>query len=223
MRLLLVAAAAAALALGGCNNPGGQSSDSTSAQQGGAAANVFPDLFAASYRAEATIRNPQSGELAPVVIYRAGRKQRIEFSTNGAETAVVSDADANQGFLVTQQGGRRMAMRMSLGDGPMRDAMTDWTQGRATTFVGACAAAGQVGAEWRMTPTAEDTVDRTACVTPDGILLKATEAGATTWETTAVSRGPQDPALFTPPADAVDMSALAGQMKAAMERAKSGQ
>lgn len=220
MRFAVMLAAAAAIGLAGC------SQETPSSATPPPAANVFPDLFAASYRAEANIRNPQSGELSPVVVYRSGRKQRIEFTSNGAQTAVVADAEAGQGFLISQQGGRRMAMRMPLGDDSMRDAMMDWTQGRATTFIGACAGAGQVGAEWRMEPTAEDSVERTACVTADGILLKATEAGATTWETTAVTRGPQDPALFAPPADAIDMGALAaqaGRMKAALDRAKAGQ
>ncbi len=210
------ALAAAAVALAAC----GQASQPSAPTAAGGA---FPDLFAASYRAEASIRNPQSGELSPVVIYRAGRKQRIEFTMNGGQTAVVNDLDAQQAFVVTEQDGQRMAMRMSLDDPNMHDAMTDWTQGRATTLTGACAGAGQIGSEWSMTPAEGETTVRTACVTSDGILLKATEDGQVTWETTSVTRGPQDTALFAAPADAVDMSALAGQARAAMERAKAGQ
>lgn len=214
MRILIAVAAAAALI--GCSQPAPGASDASNP----APPSAFPNLFSSSYRAEATIKNSESGELTPIVIYRSGRKQRIELAANGGQTAVVSDTEANEGFIVTQQGGRRMAMRMSLGDQQMHSPIDDWTGGRATTFVGPCAGAGQVGGEWSMTPTEEEPETRTACVTSDGILLKATEDGEVVWETTSVSRGPQDGALFTPPADAVDMSAMAAQMKAAIDRAK---
>lgn len=70
-----------------------------------------------------------------------------------------------------------------------------------------------------------DTKVRTSCVTTDGILLKATEDGAVTWETTSVARGPQDPALFTLPAgvQVMDLGAMGPGMRAALEKMKARQ
>ncbi len=56
---------------------------------------------------------------------------------------------------------------------------------------------GESGVEW--TANDQDGGPKTACVTNDGIILKATENGVTTWETSRVQRGAQAADLFLVP------------------------
>ena len=65
--------------------------------------------------------------------------------------------------------------------------------------VGDCEVAGERGHEWA--PREETSgVERVACITSDGIVLKVTENGQTLWEATSLQRGEQDAALFGVPA-----------------------
>jgi hypothetical protein len=64
---------------------------------------------------------------------------------------------------------------------------------------GRCEVAGETGHQWR--PREETAgVERIACITEDGIVLRVTENGRALWEATSVQRGPQDAALFGVPA-----------------------
>jgi hypothetical protein len=91
-----------------------------------------------------------------------------------------------------------------------------WSADMASTATrtGSCSVAGESGSEW--TRTVDEEVN-TACVTDDGIILRATENGQTTWETTSVQRGPQSADLFVlpPGVQVMDMSAIAGAAAAA--------
>jgi hypothetical protein len=63
---------------------------------------------------------------------------------------------------------------------------------------------------------------RTACVTADGIILRAKEGDRIVWETTAISRGPQDAALFALPAGVkvVDVRDMVSGLKGMAEKMK---
>lgn len=64
---------------------------------------------------------------------------------------------------------------------------------------GRCEVAGERGAQWR--PRQEtDGVERIACITDDGIVLRVSENGRVLWEATSLERGEQDVALFGVPA-----------------------
>jgi hypothetical protein len=65
--------------------------------------------------------------------------------------------------------------------------------------VGDCEVAGEEGNEWR--PRDSDAgVERTACITDDGIVLRIRENDVVLWEATSLERGPQDANLFGVPA-----------------------
>jgi hypothetical protein len=65
--------------------------------------------------------------------------------------------------------------------------------------LGSCEAAGVNGNEWQ---PKQDTsgVQRTACITDDGIVLRVKEGDAVLYEVTRLERGAQNPTLFGIPA-----------------------
>jgi hypothetical protein len=65
---------------------------------------------------------------------------------------------------------------------------------------GRCEVAGEDGREWTPREAPAPGVERVACITDDGIVLRVTESGRTLWEATSVQRGPQDANLFGVPA-----------------------
>jgi hypothetical protein len=195
-----------ACALAACN---------PSAPSGGG---LFPDLTRASYRAEATAYDPNGGTM-PVVMIRSGNKVRMEMAGPQGQIAAVNNAESGEHFVLITNGGQTMAMQMSADD--YKDPAADWTAEFASsaTRTGSCAVAGESGSEWTREANGEVS---TTCVTDDGIILRATEDGRTTWETTSVQRGAQSADLFVlpPGVKAMDMSAMAG---AAASAAASGQ
>lgn len=226
MKLIVTTALAAALALTACNRAG-ESESATSAGKGSqstALDSVFPNLMQASYREEITIT--ENAETRHMVLIRAGKKMRVEVMHDGGVSTIVTNLDSNEHFTLTEANGQRIAMRLPLDSAQISDAMKDWSaEGRAMTRVGACSAAGVGGTEWSIAPTETDSKTRTSCVTSDGILLKATENGATTWEATSVQRGAQDPALFTIPQgyQVLDLGPMGAQMREAADRMKAQQ
>lgn len=212
MRVKILALAGAAV-LAACN-PSAPSG-------GGAPSSVFPNLFQTAYRAEGTMQNPENGQTMPVVMIRDGRKMRMEMTSAQGQTAIINNPDTGQTLVLTTTGGQTSGMLMATGDNS--NPAADWEAEMATaTFVGPCAGAGQTGSEFTRTD-GEDV--STVCVTGDGIVLKATENGQTTWETTSVQRGPQSAALFAAPpgVQVTDLSAMGNAMQDAIERAKAAQ
>lgn len=208
------AAAAAALMLAACGQSGapGQSANPLEA--------AFPDLFQTQYRAEGVFTGEgQSGQVAMI---RAGRNHRMEFNSNGENVAIITNTEAQEAYILTTMGGRQMAMRLPLTAEQAQDPFADWMQGTNATQVGPCAVAGEVGVEWSLPAEEGQTGPETACVTGDGIILKATQNGQTTWEMTSVQRGPQSPALFAIPegVQVMDMGAMAGAMQNAIAAQK---
>ncbi len=65
--------------------------------------------------------------------------------------------------------------------------------------VGRCEVAGERGHEWRPREAPAPGVERTACITEDGIVLRVRENEHVLWEATSLQRGEQDIALFGVP------------------------
>lgn len=65
--------------------------------------------------------------------------------------------------------------------------------------VGRCDVAGERGHEWTPREAPAPGVERVACITDDGIVLRVAESGRTLWEATSLQRGQQDAALFGVP------------------------
>ena len=85
---------------------------------------------------------------------------------------------------------------------------------------GKCEVAGESGHEWTPRQAPAPGVERTACITDDGIVLRVSESGATLWEATSLQRGQQDAALFGVPTgyQLIDPQAIAEQVGQNMEQ-----
>lgn len=85
---------------------------------------------------------------------------------------------------------------------------------------GSCEVAGESGHEWTPRQAPAPGVERTACITDDGIVLRVSESGATLWEATSLQRGEQDAALFGVPAgyQLIDPQSIAEQVGQNMEQ-----
>jgi hypothetical protein len=84
---------------------------------------------------------------------------------------------------------------------------------------GRCEVAGERGHNWR--PRQETAgVERIACITEDGIVLRVSENGRVLWEATSLQRGEQDAALFGVPAgyQLIDPQRVAEQVGESMEQ-----
>lgn len=79
---------------------------------------------------------------------------------------------------------------------------------------GACEVAGEEGHEWTPREAPAPGVERTACITDDGIVLRVRENERVLWEATSLQRGEQDVALFgVPPGyQLIDPQAVAEQV-----------
>lgn len=85
---------------------------------------------------------------------------------------------------------------------------------------GKCEVAGEAGHEWTPREAPAPGVERTACITDDGIVLRVSESGRTLWEATSLQRGEQDDALFgVPPGyQLIDPHAVAAEVGRNMEQ-----
>lgn len=203
--LVLVSALASVLAA--CN---------PSAPSGGAAGGLFPDLGAASYRADGTATT-EDGQSIPIVQIRSGNKVRMEFNSERGQMTVVNNGDTGESFALMTRNGETTAMRNM--QSAFQNPADEWGAELASTATrtGTCSVAGENGAEW--TRTNEQNQPSIACVTQDGILLRSTENGAVRWETTSVQRGAQDASLFVVPegVQVVDVGAMMEQAGAAAQ------
>ncbi len=204
-----------ALALVACNPSAPQGQAEQAAESAG---DLFPDLTGAAYRADGNIM--RDGQAMPIVMIRSGQKMRMEVSTPEGQSVIVSNGETGESFILATVAGHTRAMRTSQGTQQFSDPAASWGAdiAESATRTGACSGAGQQGAEWSRT---ENGVVNTVCVTQDGIILKAAEAGQTVWETTSVARGPQSPDLFEVPpgVQVIDLGNIPG-MAEALERAK---
>lgn len=218
MRVLLIGAAALALAACGQGaNQAGQSADA------GGAGGAFPNLFQTAYRAEATT-NPTDGVSTTIVMIRDGRKMRMEFAGPTGPVATILDPDAQVAYTLMPS--QRTAMRIPLDQVMEQSPEEQWNedlQGGGATRVGDCNVAGESGQAWRKTDEAGETSE--ACVTGDGILLRAQQGERVVWETTSVQRGPQAAENFVVPEgyNVMDMGALMDSAKGMMEQLKQRQ
>lgn len=179
---------------------------------------VFPNLNAAAFRAEANIM--REGQTVPVVMIRDGQKLRMEISAPEGQSTIITNAETGESFIIATAAGQTHAMRLQNQDS--QDPAADWQdEMAAATRTGSCSVAGEDGAEWTRD---ENGTPHTACVTGDGIILRATEGGQTVWETTSVQRGPQSADLFTlpPGVQVIDLNNLGSAIED-LARSRGGQ
>lgn len=161
----------------------------------------FPDLGQTPYRATAAMIRP-GGESVPLVILRDGDKTRIEVPSPEGEVVRVTDGTGAT-TLWRRELGRTVLLDPAVEDPsePADYAFPDfwWEQEGVEANLrqaGPCSLLRQRGNEWSLD---DDGGARSVCVTPDGLVLWATERGATVWRLTSLQRGPQDAAEFTTP------------------------
>lgn len=216
----LALAFVSACALAACNPSGGAGAGGQGADGGDGA---FPTLDGVSYRVDTNIIG-ENGRTMPVIMYRDGQNMRVEFTSDEGQSAMVVKGATDESFMLTNRGGRTMALRMSNLTDRFNNPADAWGGDGAAqaTRTGQCSVAGETGEEWSKT-TAEDGTD-TACVTRDGIFLRATDDGRTVWEATRVERGPQPASLFElpPGVQVMDLGDMGGLVEQ-LERAKRGQ
>jgi hypothetical protein len=127
-------------------------------------------------------------------------------SASAPSTAPVAPATATPGAptpsgqLTTTTTAPRVlgvAVRISDSDAP-QPLETPWAALGASNArsVGDCTIAGERGHEWQPKSPPAPGVERTACITPDGIVLRVRENNRALFEATNVQRGHQNPALF---------------------------
>ena len=200
-------------ALAACN-PSAPSGESGQAS----VSDVFPNLGATAFRAEANLT--REGQTIPVVMIRDGQKLRMEINAPQGQTTMLTNGETNEAFIIATAAGQTRAMRIQSQEA--EDPTADWQGEMANaTRTGSCAVAGENGAEWTRD---ENGTPHTACVTSDGIILRASEGGQTVWETTSVQRGPQSAELFAVPAgvQVIDLNNLGSALEN-LARSQGGQ
>lgn len=220
MRSVLLAAASAAF-LAGCGIGGPE----------------YPQFGHTAYRMEGLTR-PASGSAATrTVIFRDGPKMRVEavLPTLGAAIIVFEDAtDAAYVLDPVRQPAAAatpspstpkiaptagVALRIDDADAPQPLEMAWEALGADNArSAGPCEVAGERGHQWR--PREEIAgVERIACITADGIVLRVSENGHALWQTTSLQRGAQDSALFGVPAGyrLIDLRRMAEQVGANLD------
>lgn len=206
----------ALLAVAGC----GQSTPSTGPTTP-AADTVRPPLLQSAYRVEAQLLGQDGEAPMPLVLVRDGAKTRIEMTSaeHGQAVFIVRDGEA---LMISSAMGQPMAMRVPASSAPaLPDQNWAATQDGNVRRIGDCNVIGEAGSRYQSQDTGEG-VPGEACITQDGIMLEASEGGRVVWQATRVQRGPQDPALFEPPAGVtvVDMGDMAARAQAAADRFK---
>lgn len=138
----------------------------------------------------------------------------------GATTTAPTTTTA-QAPVTTTQPVVGVAVRIEDADAP-QPLETAWAAlgGDNARSTGSCEVAGENGREWTPREAPAPGVERTACITDDGIVLRVTESGRTLWEATSLQRGEQDEALFgVPPGyQLIDPHAVAEQVGENMQQ-----
>lgn len=171
----------------------------------------YPDFSAKQYRLEGVRTLPGTNISGPAVFFRDHEHLRYEGVTDQHGIAtILYDPSRKAAFLLDGANSRRrqfagpaaprIALQLSEGDIPQPLEMAWAALGpdgaRAT---GRCRIAGERGGLWRTREPVAPNVIRTACITPDGIVLQLTENDVVLFRATSVRRGAQRNALFEIP------------------------
>jgi hypothetical protein len=174
------------------------------------AAAEYPDFTAKQYRLEGVRALP--GASGRAVFFRDGQRLRYDGPLEGHGLAsVVYDPVRKESYLLQTTASprrrqfagpepRRLAIRLGAGETP-HPLETSWAALGAENArnLGGCRVAGERGRLWRPRQPLARNVERTACITPDGIVLRLIENDVVLFEAVSVQRGPQPVSLFEIP------------------------
>jgi hypothetical protein len=171
----------------------------------------YPDFSAKQYRVEGNRTLPGTEFSGPAVFYRDDERLRYEgiLENYGVatvvydpvrKTAYMLESSASRRRLFAGEAPQRLAMQLSEADTPqpLEVAWANLGPQNARSF-GRCRIARERGTLWRPREPIAPDVERTACITPDGIVLQLTENDTVLFEATSVERGPQPASLFVIP------------------------
>jgi hypothetical protein len=171
----------------------------------------FPDFSAKQYRVEGNRTLPGTEFSGPAIFYRDDERLRYEgiLEHHGVvtvvydpvrKTAYMLDSSTSRRRLFAGETPQRLAMQLSEADTPQPlEAAWAMLGPQNTRSFGRCRIAGERGNLWRPREPIAPDVERTACITPDGIVLQLTENDTVLFEATSVERGPQAASLFEIP------------------------
>ncbi len=148
-----------------------------------------------------------------------------ESSATAATTTSPSTASTTQTTTTTTATPTRgVAVRIDNADAP-QPLETAWQALGADNArrVGDCNVANEQGSEWQPKEAPAPGVERTACITSDGVVLRVRENNRVLWEATSLQRGPQQASLFgVPPGyQLIDPQAVAQQVGENMDNLNS--
>ena len=181
----------------------------------GEATIVFDESTNAAY-----VLNP-TGQLPTATVQPAAVPAGTTTTTTPPGTTTTATAPATTTAAAPSAQVVGVAVRIEDADAP-QPFETAWAALGAENArsTGKCEVAGEDGHEWTPREAPAPGVERTACITDDGIVLRVTESGRTLWEATSLQRGEQDAAMFGVPAgyQLIDPQAVAAQVGQNMEQ-----
>ncbi len=177
-----------------------------------------------------------AGKTTEVKIAASGVKQRMTFppgsgigGAGGQWSQIVMNENSGETMLMWPEGegAPKIATKMSKGDfGAMTAALgVDAAQQARAVKTGSDKIAGETCGVYEIAAAADETAPGSACVTRDGILLRAVSGGQPVMLAKSIVRGAQDPAQFAPPEgyEVVDMGEcmrIGAEMMEAMRAGK---
>ena len=146
-------------------------------------------------------------------------------SASGAESATGVDSEVGEPATspsATPPSAAPMGVAIRVDDAEAPQPLeTAWQAlgAEGAEHVGECSAAGENGEEWKAKGVEAD-VERVACITGDGIVLRIREGNDVLFQATSLERGPQDSELFGVPDNyrVVDPDALVNQVDETMDQ-----
>jgi hypothetical protein len=177
-----------------------------------------------------------AGKTVEIKIISSGDDQRLAFPPGmgpggpaGAWSQIVlnQDGGAKTYMWPEGEGAPAIATTMSRGDlgAAARAFGVDPADEARAKRTGTDEVAGEKCAVWEVAPATDAEAAGSACIARDGVMLRASSGGQTVMEAKSITRGPQDPALFAPPAgyEIVDMGEcmrMSAEMMAAVRAGK---
>lgn len=199
------------------------------------AADFWPEGFPKPGVDYAGVYDFNAGDAAiEVKIAASGASQRLAFppggfgGPRGAWSQIMINENAGEKMLMWPEGdgAPQIASLMSKSDlGAMASAIgVDAAAQARAKRMGADEVAGEKCAIWEFAGASDSEAAGSACVTRDGIPLRVVSSGKTVMLAKSIARGPQDPALFAPPAgyEVVDMGECMRIGAEMMEAMRSG-
>jgi hypothetical protein len=176
-----------------------------------------------------------SDKTVEVKIIASGDDQRMAFppgsglggaSAAWSQVVLNQDAGAKLYMWPEGEGAPAIATTMSRGDlgAATRAFGVDPADEARAKRTGTDEVAGEKCAVWEIAAEAEGEAAGSACIARDGVPLRMTSGGQTVMQAKSITRGPQDPAQFAPPAgyEVVDMGECMRISAEMMEAVRAG-